>query len=187
MTQDLKAPSVGMLVGARVRALRMFKGWTQTQLGEHALVDKTAICRMESGANNPSLFILALIAPALDVDLTDLLATGPDEPSPGDAHRAAQARSKAGFTTHKPGSVGLRVGAALKALRAARGLTQERMALALKVDPGTLSRVESGTRIPILANLYRLCTAYGTTPYRALLPTLDDRSYDDGQRSKFRA
>jgi transcriptional regulator with XRE-family HTH domain len=61
------------------------------------------------------------------------------------------------------------------------------MAFALKVDPGTLSRVESGTRIPILANLYRLCTAYGTTPYRALLPTLDDRSYDDGQRSKFRA
>jgi hypothetical protein len=39
MTQDLKAPSVGMLVGARVRTFRMFKGWTQTQLGEHALVE----------------------------------------------------------------------------------------------------------------------------------------------------
>ena len=36
-------------------------------------------------------------------------------------------------------------------------------------------------------NLYRLCAAYGTTPYRALLPTLGDTSYANDFRSKFRA
>lgn len=179
--------SAATLVGARIRAFRLFKGWSQTRLGTEACVDKTALSRCESGANGASLFVLALLAPTFGVDLTDLLATGPDEPSPGDAYRAARERSKAGFMPHKPGSVGVRVGAALKALRAAKGLNQDRMARALGVDPGTLSRVESGTRIPILANLYRLCTAYGTTPYCALLPTLHDLSYAHGQRSKFRA
>lgn len=182
-----QSQSVAALVGVRVRTFRLFKGWSQGRLSAEAGVDRTAISRCESGANGASLFVLALLAPTLGVDLTDLLATGPGEPSPGDALRAAKARLQAGQVEHPPGCVGLRVGAALKALRAAKGLNQDRMARALGIDPGTLSRAESGTRIPLLANLYRLCAAYGTTPYHALLPTLGDTSYANDFRSKFRA
>lgn len=179
--------SVTALVGVRVREFRLFKGWSQNRLSAEACVDRTSILRCESGVNGASLFVLALLAPTLGVDLTDLLATGPGEPSPGDALRAAKARLQAGQVDHPPGYVGLRVGAALKALRTAKGLNQDRMARALGVDPGTLCRAESGTRIPLLANLYRLCAAYGTTPYHALLPTLGDTSYANDFRSKFRA
>lgn len=127
MTQDpnavLPAPtaSVGLLVGARIGAFRVFKGWSKARLSRVSGVDYTSLVRAETGAHDPALFSLALVATALEVDLTDLLATGPNEPSPGDAYRAARERSKAGLPVHKPGSVGLRVGAALKALRAAKG------------------------------------------------------------------
>lgn len=185
----LPAPtaSVGLLVGARIGAFRVFKGWSKARLSRVSGVDYTSLVRAETSVHDPALFSLALVATALEVDLTDLLATGPSEPSPGDALRAAKARLQAGQVDHPPGYVGLRVGAALKALRAAKGLNQDRMARALGVDPGTLCRAESGTRIPLLANLYRLCAAYGTTPYHALLPTLGDTSYANDFRSKFRA
>jgi len=178
---------VGALVGARLRALRTLKGWTQTQLGAEASMAVAEISRIELGRRTPSLFTLACLAVALEVDLSDLLATGQGEPTPHAALKAARKRRKALTMNHMQGFVGVRAGAALKALRDAQGWTQRQAAAVLKVDAGQLSAWETSTRIPHLGRFYGLCAAYGSTPYRALLPSLEDQSYAHGQRSKFRA
>ena len=178
---------IGALVGARLRALRILKDWTQAQLGAEANMAVPEISRIELGRRCPSLFTLACLAVALEVDLSDLLATGQDEPTPQAALKAARKRRKALTMNHMQGFVGVRVGFALKALRTAKGLNQTEAAAFLGVDAGSLSAWESSTRIPHLGRFYGLCAAYGSTPYAALLPSLEDQSYAHGQRSKFRA
>lgn len=178
---------VGALVGARLRAIRILKGWTQTKLGAEASMAAAEISRIELGRRTPSLFTLACLTVALEVDLSDLLATGQGEPTPHAALKAARKRRKAMTMNHMQGFVGVRAGAALKALRDAKGLTQKEAAAFLGVDAGSLSTWESSTRIPHLDRFYGLCAAYGSTPYRALLPSLEDQSYAHGQRAKFRA
>jgi transcriptional regulator with XRE-family HTH domain len=145
------------------------------------------ISRIELGRRCPSLFTLACLAVGLEVDLSDLLATGQGEPAPDAALKAARKRRKVMTMNHMQGFVGVRVGFALKALRTAKGLSQTETAAFLGVDATSLSTWESSTRIPRLGRFYGLCATYGSTPYQALLPSLEDQSYANGQRSKFRA
>jgi transcriptional regulator with XRE-family HTH domain len=46
--------------------LRMEKGWSQTELAEHAETKQANISRLESGLSNPSLNFLQKVAKALD-------------------------------------------------------------------------------------------------------------------------
>ena len=60
------------LFGRRLRSLRTSKELTQQELGERAMVGYKYIGSIERGLENPSLEIMAKLAAALDVELTDL-------------------------------------------------------------------------------------------------------------------
>jgi transcriptional regulator with XRE-family HTH domain len=61
------------IVGANVRRLRQAKGLTQEELAFRAEIDLTYVGGIERGRRNPSLIVMARIADALSVKLTDLL------------------------------------------------------------------------------------------------------------------
>lgn len=58
--------------GARVRALRTSKGWSQERLAAEAKLDRTYIGGIERGERNPSLLNICRIAEALNVAVRDL-------------------------------------------------------------------------------------------------------------------
>lgn len=61
------------IVGKNVRRLRTGRGLTQEQLAFEAEIDLTYLGGIERGTRNPSLLVMARIADALSVRLTDLL------------------------------------------------------------------------------------------------------------------
>jgi transcriptional regulator with XRE-family HTH domain len=61
------------MVGARIRALRKAKGWTQEDLGGWAELDFTSIGGVERGQRSLSLNSLSRVAEALGVDLAWLV------------------------------------------------------------------------------------------------------------------
>ena len=64
--------TVNILLGRRIRSLRNRKGWTQQELGTRADVNYKFIGEIERGKQNPSLHVLARIAAALEIKLSDL-------------------------------------------------------------------------------------------------------------------
>jgi transcriptional regulator with XRE-family HTH domain len=53
------------------------------------------------------------------------------------------------------------VGRIIARHRAAMGITQEQLSLALDVDPITISRFERGVSLPSLTTIQRLCEIFG--------------------------
>jgi len=60
-------------VGQNIRAVRLSKGLTQTQLASLCDRDKQSIERIENGKINTSIYMLKVIAVALDVEAALLL------------------------------------------------------------------------------------------------------------------
>ncbi|RJP52024.1 MAG: XRE family transcriptional regulator [Anaerolineaceae bacterium] len=52
-----------------VLRLRLEKGWSQTELAEHAETKQANISRLESGLSNPSVKFLQKVAKALDTSI----------------------------------------------------------------------------------------------------------------------
>lgn len=76
-------------VGARVRALRRGRRWTQEQLAERAGLSYKFVGEIERGRGNPTIETLARLAQALGVDTGQLFpqaGTIADISSPGDYH-----------------------------------------------------------------------------------------------------
>jgi transcriptional regulator with XRE-family HTH domain len=65
----------------RVRELRLAKGWTQEDLGEHAQLKPETISRVETAAVSPDLRTLERIVRALDVRFGDVLDAPADPDS----------------------------------------------------------------------------------------------------------
>jgi transcriptional regulator with XRE-family HTH domain len=59
-------------LGRRIRSLRDARGWSQERLAEHANLDRSYLAGIETGARNPSLKVLALLAKALQVRIAAL-------------------------------------------------------------------------------------------------------------------
>lgn len=59
-------------LGARIRHLRIARGWTQEQLAEHAGVHYKYLGDIERGVRNPALFNIVRISRALGVPLAAL-------------------------------------------------------------------------------------------------------------------
>ncbi len=70
--------AVTAALSANIKRLRAAKDLSQEALALHASVDRTVLSRIERRIANPSLLILARIASALDVPLSELVATQPD-------------------------------------------------------------------------------------------------------------
>lgn len=61
-----------VLLGRRIRSLRIAKGWTQEKLGEASGMSYKFLGEIERGQQNPSFDILVKIASALKVNLAEL-------------------------------------------------------------------------------------------------------------------
>ena len=73
MSNNKPQASLQEIVGARIRALRRAKGWTQEDLGGWADLDFTTIGGAERGEKSLSLNSLSRVAAALGVDLAWLV------------------------------------------------------------------------------------------------------------------
>ena len=60
------------IVGKQVRKLRLKAGMTQDVLSERCGIYRTYLSRIEAGAANPTLLVMAALAAALNVRLCDL-------------------------------------------------------------------------------------------------------------------
>lgn len=61
-------------LGAQVRRLRTDLGWTQEQLAHETGFDRKSINRVEMGAYSPTLDRVAVLADALGIRVSDLVA-----------------------------------------------------------------------------------------------------------------
>jgi transcriptional regulator with XRE-family HTH domain len=82
--------SIGELLGRRLRALRKLRDLTQEELGERARVSGKFVGLIERGVGNPTLEVLARLAEALRVSLSDLLRFEEGRPE-GHVRNAARA------------------------------------------------------------------------------------------------
>lgn len=62
-----------MTVGDKLRELRLKRGLTQQQLSEQILIDRSSICKYETGFSEPTLDSLRKISRYFDVDYNYLL------------------------------------------------------------------------------------------------------------------
>lgn len=60
-------------LGARVRALREARDWSQEELAEQAGLHRTYVSAVERGVRNPTVTVMARIAAALEVSLAVLV------------------------------------------------------------------------------------------------------------------
>lgn len=64
-----------LLLGARVKELRLERGWLQRELAANADIgDRSSISEIERGQANPGLETLLSLAAAFEIGLLDLLA-----------------------------------------------------------------------------------------------------------------
>ena len=63
-----------ILLGARIRQLRLKHGWTQIDLAERIGLDRSFLADVERGKRNISILNLALIAEGLEVTLARLFS-----------------------------------------------------------------------------------------------------------------
>lgn len=63
-----------LLLGQRIRELRVEKGWSQEELGERCGLDRTYVSGVERGVRNPTLSVIERIAVGLGVTIVELFA-----------------------------------------------------------------------------------------------------------------
>ncbi len=60
-------------IGMRIKAARTKRGWSQEELAAKAGVSRGYLARLETGRHEPTLTMLAKLAKALRVKMTELL------------------------------------------------------------------------------------------------------------------
>ena len=68
-------------IGNRTRSLRNQRGWSQSDLGGKADLEKSAVQRIERGCNS-TLKTLLQLTTAFELSLSDLLTLQPDKSNP---------------------------------------------------------------------------------------------------------
>lgn len=61
--------------GKRVRELRRERGWTQEELAEAADLHENYVSRLETGEQEPGLFVILRLSAAFSIGAGDLLTT----------------------------------------------------------------------------------------------------------------
>jgi transcriptional regulator with XRE-family HTH domain len=69
----LKKTEIAQIVGARVRKIRLSKGFTMEHLAFEVGIEYTQLSRIERGKINTSIFQLFLISRALEVNLAEII------------------------------------------------------------------------------------------------------------------
>jgi len=61
-------------LGAKIKEIRLEKGWSQTELAYRIDKDQQSIQRLEKGKVNPTYIYLLDLANGLEVSITDLVS-----------------------------------------------------------------------------------------------------------------
>jgi transcriptional regulator with XRE-family HTH domain len=64
---------IRVVLGNRVRSLRLKHGWTQVDLAEMLGIDRSYLSEIETGKKDPSLRVLKTIADGFQLSLSQLL------------------------------------------------------------------------------------------------------------------
>src|ERR1035437_2824218 len=64
--------SLSWILGQRIRAARLAKGWSQGDLAERTDILRSNVARLESGRHSPSVETVAVLADALSLRLAEL-------------------------------------------------------------------------------------------------------------------
>lgn len=140
--------------GEHMRAARTAAGLSQVALSEATQLDRAAISFLERAERSPDLSTLVRVARALAMTPSQLLegiGTGTasfDRPSYRGVGSAPEAR----------------LGANLRAVRHAAGLSQETLGFEAEVDRAAISVYERGGRGPNLRTVLKLSRALGMRP-----------------------
>ena len=73
MSTSGKTTVLGVKLGARIRALRKKKHWTQADLAAHTEMDRGHISEIENGKRVINIITLQVLARALDTTMSALL------------------------------------------------------------------------------------------------------------------
>lgn len=64
---------VRLKFGRKLRELREAKGWSQEEFADQAGLHRTYVSAVERGVRNPTLSVMARLAKALDITLSELV------------------------------------------------------------------------------------------------------------------
>jgi transcriptional regulator with XRE-family HTH domain len=78
--RGIQSPQIAF--GARVRELRLMRGWTQEDLADRCGLFRTYMSRIETGAANATLTMIYALAVSLEVPVTALFEQGATELRP---------------------------------------------------------------------------------------------------------
>jgi len=142
------------MFGERMRAARAAAGLSQVALSEATQLDRAAISFLERAERSPDLSTLVRVAKALSRTPSQLLE------GIGTGSASFERPSYRGI-----GSVPeARLGANLRAVRYAAGLSQETLGFEAEVDRAAISVYERGGRGPNLRTILKLARALGMRP-----------------------
>ncbi|MDP3654792.1 MAG: XRE family transcriptional regulator [Rhodoferax sp.] len=99
MSEVLDTPSSEAILGQRIRALRVGKGWTLEQTGQASGLARSTLSKIENGQMSPTYDALIKLAGGLQIDLSELFATAP---KPMGAGRRSICRNNAGLRHDTP-------------------------------------------------------------------------------------
>ncbi|MFC7530644.1 helix-turn-helix domain-containing protein [Actinoplanes sp. GCM10030250] len=161
MTQDAE---IDGLVRARIRALRIAKGWSLEDLAGRCYLSPSTLSRIETGHRRIGLDQLTAIARALGASLDHLVETGGDEVVIKPHHHPER-----GITTwvlsHEPGQKGMTVSRVRVTQPASRDPD------ALRVHPGRdWFTVLSGTIELVLGNRTIVVEAGQAAAFSTMIP-----------------
>lgn len=99
MSEVLDTPSSEAVLGQRIRALRMARGWTLEQTGQASGLARSTLSKIENGQMSPTYDALIKLAGGLQIDLSELFAPSP---KPMGAGRRSICRDNTGFHHDTP-------------------------------------------------------------------------------------
>ena len=84
-----------MTIAQRVKRLRMYRGWDQSELAERAAIDRTLLSRIESGGTlNPGANVLKGLARALGCSIDYLVGLYDDYDQAGPVSVAGASKAR---------------------------------------------------------------------------------------------
>jgi transcriptional regulator with XRE-family HTH domain len=141
--------------GDNLRRARLGLGLTQAQLSDAAALDRAAISRIECGERTPDLATLLRMCRVLRLEASELLR---------DIGRRSSRRSERPVAQTIAGDPPSLFGANLTWVRRRAGISQERLALDVKVDRAAIGVYENGGRAPNLRTILELSRKLGIEP-----------------------
>lgn len=74
---EIRIDQLLLQTGARIRQLRSARNWSQEALANASALDRSYICSLENGRQNPMMGVLKKLSDALDIPVEEIIAEKP--------------------------------------------------------------------------------------------------------------